>query len=241
MNKLYVGFSKEMELPTTGGFLFIGDEVPDIPKAWVFDPKQHSFNPLRNLNYRKARELVDALYTISPQGENTLTVRNGKRTLLKELLRADRFDRVKGDEEVKGMVDDMLMSPVLSNVLCGPPLFPFRAGSKILARINRAELGDFDALVLGLLLMVHFKGQLVVPDLGFYGRDAHVAPIREVRLMAGVNFLEELPDKLRQAALLIEDKEASGATFEDAEVLAKYAGLKRGTTGYDDFVSSAME
>jgi hypothetical protein len=56
-----------------------------------------------------------------------------------------------------------------------------------MARINRAELGDFDALVLGLLLMGHFKGQLVVPDLGFYGRDAHVSLVREERLIGGVN------------------------------------------------------
>ena len=28
---------------------------------------------------------------------------------------------------------------------------------KVFARINRAELGDFDALVLGLFLMAHYK------------------------------------------------------------------------------------
>jgi hypothetical protein len=40
--------------------------------------------------------------------------------------------------------------------------------------MNRAELCDFDALVLGLFLMSHFKGPVVVPDFGFYGRDAPV-------------------------------------------------------------------
>jgi hypothetical protein len=30
------------------------------------------------------------LYTISPQGENTLTVRNGKEVILKALLKAER-------------------------------------------------------------------------------------------------------------------------------------------------------
>jgi hypothetical protein len=40
----------------------------------------------------------------------------------------------------------------------------------------------------GLLLMAHFKGQLVVPNFGFYGRDLHQACIREDRLIAGANF-----------------------------------------------------
>jgi hypothetical protein len=34
--------------------------------------------------------------------------------------------------------------------------------------ISREDLGDFDALVLGLLLMSHAQGQVVVPGLGFY-------------------------------------------------------------------------
>ena len=34
------------------------------------------------------------LYTIAPQGENALTVRNGKRTLLKALLASERLDKL---------------------------------------------------------------------------------------------------------------------------------------------------
>lgn len=43
-----------------------------------------------------------------------------------------------------------------------------------------------------------------------------------------MNTLEELPPMLHQQALLIEkeDKVASGATFEDPELLAKYARLR---------------
>jgi hypothetical protein len=64
-----------------------------------------------------------------------------------------------------------------------------------------------------------------------------VSLIREKRLIAGVNCLEELPPSLRQAVLLIEDRVGSGTTYEDAEVLAKYARLRPGTTGFNDFVS----
>jgi hypothetical protein len=39
---------------------------------------------------------------------------------------------------------------------------------------------------------------------------------------------------------LIKDKEASGATVEDAETLAGYARLARGTNGFNAFVDEAI-
>src|ERR1700735_26576 len=74
---------------------------------------------------------------------------------------------------------------VLRRVLCNPMNFSFNSNSVIQARIDRAELGDFDALVLGLLLVSHAKGQVVVGDFGFYGRDIHSRLIREEQLIAG--------------------------------------------------------
>jgi hypothetical protein len=61
-------------------------------------------------------------------------------------------------------------------------------------------------------LVAHFKGQVVVPDFGFYGREGSVSLIRETRLVAGLN-------TLRQNVLLIKDKVASGTTVEDTETL----------------------
>jgi len=246
MNQLYVGFSKQIELPK-GGFLFIDDEVREIPRSRVFDPMLHSFNPLADIDYKKARELADVLYTVYPQGENTLTVRNGKRLLLGALLGANRLDRVQGgfgrnpgDDEVSGLMGDILASPVLRRVLCNPTNFSFNPNSKIMAKLDRAVLGDFDALVLGLLLMAQFKGQVVVPDFGFYGRDAHMSLIRQGRLVAGVNTLVELSPKLRQAVLLMPEKIGSGTTADDAETLAIYAGHTRATVAYNDYVKGAI-
>ena len=79
-----------------------------------------------------------------------------------------------------------------------------------------------------------------MPDFGFYGRDAHIGLIREKRLTAGVDFLGELPPKLRRAALSIKDKEASGATYEDAVTLAQYERLVPNTNAFNDFVQAAM-
>lgn len=252
MNKLHIGFTKTVELPK-GGFLFIDDKPPDVPRARIFDPAKHCFNPLKDIDYKRARELSDILYTINPQGENTLTVRNGKRALLKALLpkergknywgknsNAPRLDRIEGDDEVSGMIDDILASPVLKRVLCNPTNFSFNPNSVILAKLDRTELGEFDALVLGLLLIAHYPGQLVIPDFGFYGRDVHTSLVRGERLIAGVNFLAELPPVLRRGVLLMKDKVPSGATFEDAETLALYARLEPKTNAYNDFIHGAM-
>jgi hypothetical protein len=244
-NKLFVGFQKHIELPK-GGLLFIDDEVPEIPRARIFDPAKHSFNPLKNINYRKAREIADILYTASPQGESTLTVRNGKRSLLAMLLEGkERLDKLgegagAGAVEATETVNDVLVSPVLRRVLCNPTNFSFNPRSVILARINRAELGDFDALVLGLLLIAQFKGQIVVPDFGFYGRDLHASLIRQNRLIAGVNALAELTPRLRQTVLLIKDKVPSSTTGDDAETLALYAGMPRGTNKFNEYVQQAI-
>jgi hypothetical protein len=82
------------------------------------------------------------------------------------------------------------------------------------------------------------KGQIVVPDYGPYATEADVSLLG--RLTAGVNTLDELPPKLRQRMLLGET-EASGATFEDAELLAKYALLPKGTNKWNDEVDAAMK
>jgi hypothetical protein len=214
MNQIHIGFNKTIELKK-GGCLVIEDTVREVPRARVFDPMRHCFNPLKGIDYKKARQLSEIFYAVYPQGDSTLTVRNGKRALLKALLAADRLDRVEGDEEVQALIDDLLVSPVLRRMLCNPSdQFSFKPRSTILAKVDRVALGEFDALVIGLLLMAQFKGQLVVPDLGFYGRDIHTSLIREERLIAGVNFLAELPSKLRQSVLSIEDKVARGALFD---------------------------
>ena len=243
MNKLIVGFSKDVALPKAE-FLLIDDVVVSDGYAQVFDPLKDSFNPLQGLEYKRARQIADVLYTLYPQGENTLTVRNGKRELLKALMDAGRFDEVKGSEEVEGMISDILVSPVLKRVLCSgkKKQFSFNPRAVILARIDRAELGDFDALVLGLLLMAHYNGQIVVPDFGFYGRLSHLSLMREERLIAGVNYLGELPEKLRQGILLIKDKEGRGVLHEDAVVLARFMSKwTPGQDGYNSFVEKVMK
>ncbi len=218
-------------------------------KARLFDPLIHSFNPLSGMDYRRARDFADILYAASPGGKDTLTVRNGRRSLVRLLLAGPsrlsdmpKPGEVKDDaeKEALGMVEELLMSPALSRVLCnGGTRFRFGEGTTV-AKIDRAALGDFDAFILGALLMGQHKGQVVLPDGGFYARDLHTGLIRQDRLTIACNGLSELPQKVRQAALLFEHKTAHHALFEDAELLARYAGLMHGTNAFGEFVRQAV-
>jgi hypothetical protein len=252
MNHLLVGTADKTEhllQLTRYGFLLIDDgPIADaflarFPRAKLFDPTIHSFNPLRGMDYKRARDFAGALYTASPEGENTLTVRNGKRAMTRLLLNSPtRLDRIVGEDEADAealaTVDDVLLSPVLRRVFCNPTNFSFKGS--VVARIDRSQLGDFDAFVLASLLIGQFRGQVIVPDFGFYGRPLHTNLIRQTRLIAGVQVLAELEPKLRQVVLTIKDKRADNTTAEDAETLAQYAGLVPDTTGHTDFVQRAV-
>jgi hypothetical protein len=82
--------------------LYIADEVPEHPKAKIFEPQAHSFN-LFKVDRKTARDLARALYTISPQGDNTLTVRNGGRALAQALSKWKRFDQLEVESKLKGI------------------------------------------------------------------------------------------------------------------------------------------
>lgn len=226
MNTLLIG-TADKDFPTEEPFLLIddgpiADEFLEQFDCKLFNPYRHSFNPLDGIDYRRARDITDTIYSASPQGENTLTVRNGKRALARLLLaNTTRLDNLPAeDEEATATVQDLLLSPILKRVLCRNPNFSF-TGS-IVAKLDRAKLGDFDCFILAQLLIGQHKGQVIVPDFGFYGRDFHVSLIRQNRLTCGVNYLAELPPKLQQAVLTIKDKKIYRTTKEDAERLITY-------------------
>jgi len=236
MNRLLIGNADKTEqlLKTSGAFLLIDDgEICDafletFPTARDFDPHKHHFNPLEGMDYKKARDFADLVYGVSPQGANTLTVRNGKRALVKLLLEqptgldALPTPKTPAEEEAVGMIQDLLVSPILKGVLCGHTNIKFSPNRKFVARIDRAELGDFDALVLGNLLIGQFQGQVILPDGGFYLREFHTSLIRQNRLIAGLNSFAEVSKTLEQALVGIKDKVIYRTSPQDAEKLIVY-------------------
>lgn len=235
MNKLLIGYADKTEqllnLPR-GDFLLIADDIEafaeHFPDSKIFNPRRTSFNPLP-MSYKQAREFAETLYAVSPEAENTLTVRNGRRALTKLFMSgATRFgDYPSPDQttdpyerEALAMIEDLLLSPVLRRVLCRTPNFAL--SGQILAKLDRSVLGDHDAFLLASILIARFHGQIVVPDFGFYGQDFHTTLIRQHRLTAGLNSLSEVSRTLTQALLGINEKVVYRVTREDAEKLMFY-------------------
>jgi hypothetical protein len=255
MNALIVGAGKTpiFEYVGSSPFLFIDDGplidqlvIPERRKVTRFDVTKHHLNPLHGMDYRRAREFVSVINAVFPEGESTLTRKNAdfvllealleKPTYLNKLLTPDKKDPARQDAYQK--IQTLLLSPVLSSVLCQPTNFPLRG--IVLARLDRAVLGDFDAFVLGNLLISQFKGQVIVADGGFYLREHHISLIRQNRLVAGVTSFSEVSVKLKQALLTIPEKIASRTTSEDADTLVKYTGFIAHTVEHSDYLKEAM-
>lgn len=255
MNLLIVGRDKVdtilEHLPDS--FLLIDDgtiidavSIPPKRKVTTFDVTKHSFNPLKNIDYRRAREFISVLDSVFPEGKDTLTKKSSNFVLLTALLsnpkRLDslfpRASKEPGEIDAYQKIETLLLSPVLERVLCRPTNFSF--DGILLARLNRAELGDFDCFVLANLLITNYKGQVVIPDFGFYACPFHTSLIRQNRLIAGVNFLDEAV-KFRNNLLLIDEKIGHHCTAEDAECLAGYTGLVPHTNIYNEWVQKRIE
>jgi hypothetical protein len=239
MNKLYIGLA-DKHFDTQPGSLMITDTPNLVKGAKIFDPTKHGLN-LLPMEYKEARKFAAALY----DDNELMTYRNGKRAITRLVRQANGLDRLDyqrtdDDKEAKSVIYDLLQSPLLNDTLLKPPPRWLFSGSTIVARINRAEIGDDDAKVIANILTLRFKGQVIIEDFGFYARRFHASLFRENWPIAGVYTLSELEPKLRQLCLLME-KEGHGCTYDDAETLAKYAGLVPRTEGFNAFVKEAME
>lgn len=252
MNTLIVGTDKEeilQHLPNS--FLLIDDgplidllSLPKRRKVTRFDVTKHSFNPLKDIDYLRARTFINVLDAVFPEGANTLTKKISNFQILSALLSQPKsletlIPNRKEYADAYQKIQTLLLSPVLNRVLTKATNFPLTG--ILLTRLNRAELGDFDCFVLANLLIANYKGHIVVPDFDFYACPFHTSLIRQNRLTAGVTVLRRVPESVRDNLLLIDQKIVSHSNHEDAQTLASYAGLLPNTVAYNDFVQRSIE
>jgi hypothetical protein len=174
MNALIVGADKIpiFEYVGSSPFLFIDDgplidalEIPSRRKVTRFDVSKHHLNPLHGMNYLRARQFMAVNGAIYPFGAETLRRMDSDYVLLNALLEKPTYL-------------DSSSLPIRKTLLG-------RTRGIVLARLDRAVLGDFDSFVSANLLISQFKGQVIIPDFGFYGREHHISLIRQNRLVAG--------------------------------------------------------
>lgn len=259
MNKLDLGFcEKDFSEFVGGDCLHLADDAPDLPdtyRAQVFDPARHNFNPLTTTGlsdidcYRRRTSFVETIDLLFPRGDSTLTKDTGLEFIAQRLeenpdtLRdlIPKPDRASTPAHIwaYNRIQRILRSPVLSQVFCRPKQFDF--SGVVLARINRAELTDFDALVLGLFLINRCKGQIIIPAGEFYLRETHVNLVREDRLITGITSFASVPLHIRDALITVPDKYAALALYEDALIVAnRHSHMRPSQHGHIDAVSDAM-
>ena len=247
-----------------------------LPLVTWFDLSKHSLDPLKGINHTqegvlKARGFLEVLGVVFPQGETTLTrknsddlllhslVENKSRTLSQLIRPPDPKDAAAVDAYQK--ISNILLSPVLKSALDRPTTLPLKG--IVIARLDPAELGDFDCILLGNLLMAAYKGPIVVTDFGLYAVPSHIQLVRQRRLTAGLDFLSDLDrrdghlDRLRNRLLASEQGKlfrykrtavythhACHTSYDDAVTLAKYAGLRpdylREDNPYNAFIEECM-
>lgn len=259
MNVLNVGLDQTpllQSLPKR--FLFIDDgpliehlTFPSQPSATFLNLKADHFNPVSDMTEMKADAFIDIIDATFPQGRSTLTNRYSNHIIFKALLDnpqrlstlveppANNKDIYQKDAFEK--IERLLMYEVLEKVLDRPTNISFtvrRQGKRdahktIIAKLNRAALGDRVCFVLANFLIANYPGTVVIPDFGFYQCPFHIQLIRDGRLIVGVNSLSEVPN-FKQDLLLFDQKSASHCTLEDAELLADYMGLYPDPTRADN-------
>ena len=222
---------------------------PKRRKVTHLDFSTHALNPLKGMSYQKARQFIAILDAIFPEGADTLTKKTANFIILKALLRhRKKLDTLiwlpekptSGQYDAYQKIETLLLSPLLKHFLTSPTE-RFSVRGIVIARLDRATLGDFDCFVLGNLLAANYPKTVVMTDFGFYATPPHIQLMRQQRLIAGLSFLDEVPTKIRQQLLLMPTKLARRCTFDDAEILAGYAGLAKGTVAESDFIAAAIK
>jgi len=209
---------------------------------------------LAHLDYRSASDFVDIIGSLFSRGENDTSLDfiaeclDRKPKSLERLIPPPGKGATTVHMWAHGKIERILRSPVLRRVLCKRKTNSrnlLHPDSKIFARLNRAELGDFDARVLGLFFKAHFKGQIVVEDLGFYGRDMHETLVRENQLIAGGSMSasakrRNCPRRCRSS----ETESQAGRHSKTRKLSPKLAGLRsdrqREDNPYNRFVEDAV-
>jgi hypothetical protein len=251
-NTLFLGKFDDIPIPS-GGSLFINKTVRAIPE-WrrprLFDPLEHSFNPLADLNYKKRCAIVDIFDALFSRGDSTLTKDTGldyiaeameqKVNTFQDLIELPDRRASPGHQWAYSKVRKILRSPVLSKVFCGTPNFSFKKGSVNQARIDPKEITLFDARVLTYFLIAQFDGQVVIQNYRPYAHEMHATLIEEERFMVGVRTLSQLKG-LQAMAIQQMEREVKGCNHDDAVTIAKYdCRHPPHTEGYDTFIKRVM-
>jgi hypothetical protein len=123
-------------------------------------------------------------------------------------------------------IGTLLMSPAIRNIV-GQVRSTFSWTKKpiIIANLDRSEIGDLTARLVGGLLIARSAGHVYVNDFPFFASDHFVSLFPQERFSVSLSYLDEVSTKLQQSLLAIEDKIVLRTSPSDAERLMFYLGI----------------
>jgi hypothetical protein len=123
-------------------------------------------------------------------------------------------------------IGTLLMSPTIRNIV-GQPRSTFSLSGRniVIANLDRSEVGDLTARLLGGLLIARSVGHVYINDFPFFASDHFATLLPQERFSISLSFLDEVAPKLQQSLLSIEDKVALKTSPKDAERLMFYLGI----------------
>jgi hypothetical protein len=185
-------------------------------------------NCLRLLMDSKTPSLADIPRLLSDKAYRTRLLKQTVDPVLDDFWRTE-FESWKPEDTLplKSKVGELLLSPLIRSILGGMrSTFSLERGHIVLANLDRRLLGDQTAFLLGSLLLTRSTGAVYISDLGFFGTDYLAGKLSEGRFTLSGRFLDELPDRLQQAILGIDEKYVVRTNRADAERLAFYVGAQ---------------
>jgi hypothetical protein len=133
----------------------------------------------------------------------------------------DKKQRLAALAPLQNKIGTLLMSPMIRNIV-GQPRTLFKDADYTIANLDRSQLGDTTARLIGGLLIARSTGPVVITDYGFFSSPI---PFPQDRFTVSFNFLDQLPLNLRQEVLGIPSKFVFKTNRADAEVLSFYVGI----------------
>jgi hypothetical protein len=134
----------------------------------------------------------------------------------------DRKQRQAALAPLQNKLGTLLMSPMIRNIVGQKRTLLSDKTSIIIANLDRAKLGDTTARLLGGILITRSSGNVLINEYGFFSAPL---PLAQSRFTIAVNFLDELPQKLRNDVLGIDQKFVFKTHKKDAEELSFHLGL----------------
>jgi hypothetical protein len=123
-------------------------------------------------------------------------------------------------------IGTLLMSPTIRNIIGQVrSTFSLTKGNIVIANLDRADIGDLTARLLGGLLIARSAGHVYINDFAFFASEHFASLLSQERFSISLSFLDELPPKLQQSVLSIEDKIVLKTSPADAERLMFFLGI----------------